>query len=46
LFYPAYSRAGPRKEQLRKLFIELVNEDTPMIRRACASKIGVSILKP
>jgi serine/threonine-protein phosphatase 2A regulatory subunit A len=42
LFFSAYSRAGPQKEKLRKKFIELCNEDTPMIRRACASKIGVS----
>jgi serine/threonine-protein phosphatase 2A regulatory subunit A len=42
LFFPAYSRAGPQKEKLRKKFVELCNEDTPMIRRACASKIGVS----
>lgn len=28
------------KEKLRKKFIELCNEDTPMIRRACASKLG------
>jgi hypothetical protein len=26
---------------LRKKFIELCNEDTPMIRRACASKLGL-----
>jgi serine/threonine-protein phosphatase 2A regulatory subunit A len=41
LFFPAYSRSGPQKEKLRKKFVELCNEDTPMIRRACASKIGV-----
>jgi len=41
LFFPAYSRAGVMKEKLRKKFVELCNEDTPMIRRACASKIGV-----
>jgi serine/threonine-protein phosphatase 2A regulatory subunit A len=41
LFFPAYSRAGGQKEKLRKKFVELCNEDTPMIRRACASKIGV-----
>ena len=29
-----------QKEKLRKKFIELCNEDTPMIRRACASKLG------
>ena len=41
LFFPCYNRAGPAKERLRKKFIELCNEDTPMIRRACASKLGV-----
>jgi serine/threonine-protein phosphatase 2A regulatory subunit A len=41
LFFPAYSRSGPQKEKLRKKFVELCNEDTPMIRRACASKIGI-----
>ena len=28
------------KEKLRKQFIELCNEDTPMTRRACAAKLG------
>jgi serine/threonine-protein phosphatase 2A regulatory subunit A len=28
------------KEKLRKKFIELCNEDQPMIRRACASRLG------
>lgn len=41
LFVPAYSRSNIQKEKLRKKFIELCNEDTPMIRRACASKIGL-----
>jgi hypothetical protein len=27
-------------EELRKKFIELCNEDTPMIRRACALQLG------
>lgn len=40
LFHTCYSKAGPLKEKLRKKFIELCNEDTPMIRRACASKLG------
>jgi serine/threonine-protein phosphatase 2A regulatory subunit A len=44
LFCPAYSRSGTNKDKLRKKFIELCNEDTPMIRRACASKIGVTPL--
>ena len=41
LFYPAYSRSGPQKEKLRKKFVDLCNEDTPMVRRAGASKIGL-----
>ena len=40
LFTPCYAKAGPQKEKLRKKFIELCNEDTPMIRRACASQLG------
>lgn len=36
LFINCYRKAGPQKEKLRKKFIELCNEDTPMIRRACA----------
>ena len=44
LFFPAYSRSNTQKEKLRKKFIELCNEDTPMIRRACASKIGVILI--
>ena len=41
LFYPCYSKSGNSKEKLRKKFIELCNEDTPMIRRACASGLGL-----
>ena len=37
LFYPAYTRAGSQKEKLRKKFVELCNEDTPMVRRAGAA---------
>ena len=40
LFKGCYLRAGPHKEKLRKKFIELCNEDTPMIRRACAVRLG------
>jgi serine/threonine-protein phosphatase 2A regulatory subunit A len=43
LFFPAYQRSNTQKDKLRKKFIELCNEDTPMIRRACASKLGVNI---
>ena len=40
LFSHAYARSNEYKERLRKKFIELCGEDTPMIRRACASKLG------
>lgn len=40
LFYYSYPRSGPQKERLRKKFMELCQEDTPMIRRACASRLG------
>jgi len=36
----AYTRSNAQKERLRKKFIELCQEDTPMIRRACASRLG------
>jgi serine/threonine-protein phosphatase 2A regulatory subunit A len=40
LFQACYARSGSKKELLRSKFIELCNEDTPMIRRACANKLG------
>ena len=40
LFYHAYPEAGAQKDKLRKKFIELCQEDTPMIRRVCAAKLG------
>lgn len=40
LFKACYQKAGPQKEKLRKKFIELCNEDTPMIRRACSKELG------
>jgi len=40
LFASAYTRSNALKERLRKKFIELCQEDTPMIRRACALKLG------
>jgi len=40
LMYGIYQRAGPLKERIRQKFMELCNEETPMIRRAIASKIG------
>lgn len=35
-----YPRAGPNKEKLRQKFTELSNEETPMVRRVIANKIG------
>jgi serine/threonine-protein phosphatase 2A regulatory subunit A len=40
LFHAAYPKSGNMKEKLRKKFVELCNEETPMIRRAAASRIG------
>lgn len=40
LFIACYPKSGPQKEKLRKKFIELCNEDTPLIRRACALRLG------
>lgn len=35
-----YPRAGANKEKLRSKFSELSNEETPMVRRVIATKIG------
>jgi serine/threonine-protein phosphatase 2A regulatory subunit A len=40
LFHTSYQKAGNMKEKMRKLFVQLCNEETPMIRRAAASRIG------
>lgn len=40
LFQCAFPRSNANRDRLRKKFMELCQEDTPMIRRACASKIG------
>ena len=40
LFQAVYAKSGGHKDRLRKKFVELCNEDTPMIRRACAKEIG------
>lgn len=37
---PLYPRCGQHKEKLRQKFTELCSEDTPMVRRAVAIKIG------
>jgi serine/threonine-protein phosphatase 2A regulatory subunit A len=41
LFEHAYPRSNSMQERLRKKFLELCQEDTPMIRRACASQLGL-----
>lgn len=40
LFSKAYEKAGSHKEELRKKFLELCNEDTPIVRRAGSSMLG------
>lgn len=40
LFHSCYKRSGIHKDRLRQQFIELCHEDTPLIRRACAAKLG------
>ncbi|CAD8095895.1 unnamed protein product [Paramecium sonneborni] len=40
LMCPMYARSGNQKEKLRQKFNELCSEETPMVRRAVASKIG------
>ena len=40
LFKNCYQKSGTNKDKLRKKFIELCNEDQPMIRRACAKNLG------
>lgn len=40
LFETCYERSQGSKDKLRKKFIELCNEDQPIIRRACASRLG------
>ena len=40
LFSKAYEKAGSQKDELRKRFLELCNEDTPIVRRTGSSKLG------
>jgi serine/threonine-protein phosphatase 2A regulatory subunit A len=40
LMIPAYQRAGNQKEKIKTKFLELCSEETPMVRRVVASKIG------
>ncbi len=40
LFSKAYEHAGSHKEELRKKFLELWNEDTPIVRRAGSKRLG------
>jgi len=45
LFQHAYPRSNAQKERLRRKFLELCQEDTPMIRRVCAAKLGIFATK-
>ena len=45
LFQHAYARSNAQKERLRKKFMELCQEDTPMIRRVCAARLGIFATK-
>jgi len=45
LFERAYPRAGAQKERLRRKFLELCQDDTPMIKRVCASRLGTFATK-
>lgn len=40
LMCPLYARAGNLKEKIRQKFTELCSEETPMVRRVVAIKIG------
>eukprot|EP00360_Condylostoma_magnum_P000703 CAMPEP_0168315120 /NCGR_PEP_ID=MMETSP0210-20121227/10196_1 /TAXON_ID=40633 /ORGANISM="Condylostoma magnum, Strain COL2" /LENGTH=56 /DNA_ID=CAMNT_0008286505 /DNA_START=376 /DNA_END=546 /DNA_ORIENTATION=- len=37
LFSAVYSRSGGAKDRLRQRFLELCNEESPIVRRAAAS---------
>lgn len=41
LFYDCYPKAGSQKEKLRKKFVDLCTEETPMVRRAGATRLGL-----
>jgi serine/threonine-protein phosphatase 2A regulatory subunit A len=40
MFSKAYEKGGAHKEELRKKFLELCNEDTPIVRRAGSKMLG------
>ena len=41
LFAPAYQKASPpARDEMRKMFIQLCTDDTPMVRRAAAKAFG------
>ena len=40
LFAKCYSKAGTFKDSLRKRFLELCNEDTPIVRRQGSQELG------
>lgn len=41
MFHSTYQKAGTYKEALRKKFLELCNEDTPIVRRAGSKELGL-----
>jgi serine/threonine-protein phosphatase 2A regulatory subunit A len=41
MFHTAYPKAGSYKESLRKRFLELCNEDTPIVRRSGSKELGI-----
>ena len=47
LFATAYTRvaAPSHRKELREMYITLCNDDTPMVRRAAASNLGVRLKK-
>ena len=45
MFAAAYPGMGPEAQgELRTMFTALCNDDTPMVRRAAAKALGVSLL--
>lgn len=41
MFHSVYNKSGTYKEALRKKFLELCNEDTPIVRRAGSKELGL-----
>jgi len=41
MFHSVYAKSGSYKEALRKKFLELCNEDTPIVRRQGSKELGL-----